>query len=144
MKFPERLKLANLPTPIQKMERLSHELGGPQIYIKRDDYTGIEVSGNKIRKLEYALKEAVDLGADMLITCGGIQSNHCRATAAMGAKLGIKVHLILAGDSPELQGNFLLDELFGASYQFITPEAYGSQLNLVIKKVYEKTLFRWI
>ncbi len=74
----------------------------------------------------------------MLITCGGIQSNHCRATAAMGAKLGIKVHLILAGDSPELQGNFLLDELFGASYQFITPEAYGSQLNLVIKKVYEK------
>jgi len=88
--------------------------------------------------LEYALKEAVDLGADMLITCGGIQSNHCRATAAMGAKLGIKVHLILAGDSPEFQGNFLLDELFGASYQLITPEAYGSQLNLVIKKVYEK------
>ena len=88
--IPQRIHLANLPTKIEKLERLSHELGGPNIYIKRDDQTGSEISGNKIRKLEYSLKEAIDKGCDCIITCGGVQSNHCRATAAAAAKLGMK------------------------------------------------------
>ena len=85
MKMPKKIALANLPTRIEKLERLSQKLGGPQIYIKRDDQTGTEVSGNKIRKLEYSIQEAISQGCDTLITCGGPQSNHCRATAAAAA-----------------------------------------------------------
>ena len=79
--FPKRLKLADLPTRIEKLERFS-ERTGLNVYVKRDDMSGMEWSGNKIRKLEFSIQEALDRGADTLITCGGIQSNHCRATAA--------------------------------------------------------------
>ncbi len=128
IKFPERLPLANLPTRIEKLERLSKAAGGPDIYIKRDDQTGIELSGNKIRKLEYSLKEALDRGCDYLITCGGLQSNHCRATAAAAAKLGLKSCLVLrgAGDS-EPEGNLLLDMLLGADIRYVTAEEYSKQ-----------------
>lgn len=138
MKFPERIKLANRPTPIEKLERLSKELGGPNIYVKRDDLTGSVLSGNKVRKLEYVMKEAMDQRADIILTCGGIQSNHCRATAAIGAKLGIKVHLILAGEKPEWQGNFFLSQLFGATFELISMEAYTEHLDFIMKQVYEK------
>ncbi len=115
MRIPERLTLANLPTRIDPLERLSARLGGPRLYIKRDDQTGTELSGNKIRKLEYALKEALDQGCDTLITCGGLQSNHARATAAAAARLGLKCILLLAAETlPEAQGNLLLDRLLGA------------------------------
>jgi len=115
-----RIKLANLPTPIMKLARLSAFLGGPEIYVKRDDLTGISFSGNKIRKLEYSVFQAMEEGCDMLVTCGGIQSNHARATAAVAASLGMKSHLVLAGNEPELaEGNHFLDLMFGTGITFV-------------------------
>ncbi len=116
MKFPPRLTLAQRPTPLQPLDRLSSELGGPRIWVKRDDLTGAVTTGNKVRKLEFILARALDEGCDTLITCGGIQSNHCRATAILGAQLGMKVHLILRGERGESvpEGNLFLDYLAGA------------------------------
>ncbi|TET36802.1 MAG: D-cysteine desulfhydrase family protein [Planctomycetota bacterium] len=123
--LPEKIDLANIPTPIQELSRLSEHLGGPEIYIKRDDLTGCELTGNKIRKLEFSLAEARGLNADTLITTGGIDSNHCRATVIAGAKLGLKTVLYLRGAEPEhSQGNVLLDRLAGAEIRWITPEEY--------------------
>lgn len=125
IRIPERIHLANLPTKIEYMERLTRSLGGPNIYIKRDDQTGMEFSGNKIRKLEFSVKEAMDMGCNVLITCGGIQSNHCRAVAAVAAKLGLKSCLVLRGrDDMDCDGNLLLDRLLGADVRFITPDDY--------------------
>lgn len=125
IKIPEKLMFANLPTRIEKLERLSQKLCGPNIYIKRDDQTGTEVSGNKIRKLEFSVKEALNQGCNVLITCGGIQSNHCRATAAVASRLGLKSVLVLRGDAEtELDGNLFIDKLLGAEIHFITPEKY--------------------
>jgi D-cysteine desulfhydrase len=104
MRLPERISLANLPTRIEKLQRISKQLGGPEIYIKRDDQTGTEVSGNKIRKLEFSIKEALDQGCDTLITCGGPQSNHCRATAAAAARLGLGCILLLREDDSAAPG----------------------------------------
>lgn len=128
IKLPERIRLANLPTKIEKLDRLSKKLEGPEIYIKRDDQTGTELSGNKVRKLEYSLKEAMDRGCDYLITCGGLQSNHCRATAAAAVKLGMKCCLVLRGSKDaEPLGNLLLDKLLGAEVRYISAEEYSSQ-----------------
>ena len=125
IKYPAKIKLANTPTPIEHLSRLSKLLSGAEIYIKRDDLTGLEMSGNKIRKLEFVVADALKNGADTLITCGGIESNHCRATAAVCAKLGINAHLVLRGTPPKIpDGNFLLDKLFNASFRFITKEEY--------------------
>jgi D-cysteine desulfhydrase len=125
MKQPEYIMLANLPTKIEKLERLTKLLDGPNIFIKRDDQTGAEVSGNKVRKLEFSVKEALDMGCDMLITCGGIQSNHARATAAVAAKLGMKACVVLRGnEDSELDGNYFLDKLLGAEVRLISAEAY--------------------
>lgn len=137
MRIPERIQLANLPTKIEKLERLSQELGGPCIYIKRDDQTGTEVSGNKIRKLEFSVKEALGLGCDYLITIGGIQSNHCRATAAVAAKLGLKAHLVLRTDTDkeEIDGNLFLDKLLGAEISYVNPEEYNTQLPEILQKI---------
>jgi len=113
--YPERLNLAQTPTPFYPLERLSEELGGPRIWIKRDDLTGAATSGNKIRKLEFLLAEALANGCDTLITSGGVQSNHCRSVALLGAQLGLKVHLLLRADiEPKPVGNLLLDHLAGA------------------------------
>ena len=121
--LPERVKLANLPTPIYCLNQLSKGLGGPQIYIKRDDLTGIEFSGNKIRKLEFVAAQALAEGKTVLITCGGVQSNHARATAAVAARLGLKTHLVLYGPLDNLpEGNFLLDQLFGAKITLLPEE----------------------
>ena len=110
-----RFRLAQLPTPIEKLERLSRELGGPELLIKRDDQTGLALGGNKTRKLEFLVGEALGQGADTLITAGAAQSNHCRQTAAAAAKAGLKCELILAGQKPDAtNGNLLLDELLGA------------------------------
>lgn len=136
IKVPEKIHLANLPTRIEKLGRLSNALEGPDIYIKRDDQTGTELSGNKVRKLEYSLKEAMDIGCDYLITCGGIQSNHCRATAAAAVKLGIKCCLVLRGDkdtSPE--GNLLIDKLLGADIRFITADEYSNQRSEIMESI---------
>jgi D-cysteine desulfhydrase len=114
--YPDKLNLAQTPTPFYPLERLSAELAGPRIWIKRDDLTGSATSGNKIRKLEFLLAEALAKGCDTVITSGGVQSNHCRAVAILGAQLGLKVHLLLRSDSqPQAVGNLLLDQLAGAT-----------------------------
>lgn len=124
MPIPKRLDLANLPTRIDPLPRMSKVMNGPELWIKRDDQTGTEISGNKVRKLEYAIQEALDLGCDTLITCGGIQSNHARATAAAAAQLGLGCSLVLnIAEQPPRQGNYLLDGLLDADVRFLTPEA---------------------
>lgn len=115
---PPRLSLAQLPTPLEPLERLSAELG-TRVWIKRDDLTDAVASGNKIRKLEYAIGQAKQDNCDVLVTWGGIQSNHCRATAALAARLGMQSHLVLRGSEPaESDGNLLVDRLMGANITF--------------------------
>ena len=118
--FP-RVPLAHLPTPLEHLPRLSDALGGPQIYVKRDDCTGLATGGNKTRKLEYSMGEALQNGADTIITVGAVQSNHVRQTAASACKLGLKCEVLLehrVADPSELyrnSGNVLLDRIFGAN-----------------------------
>ncbi|MCI1945168.1 D-cysteine desulfhydrase family protein [Clostridium luticellarii] len=139
IEIPERIEIANLPTRIEKLERLSDKLGGPSIYIKRDDQTGTEFSGNKIRKLEFSIKEAIDRKCDTIITFGGVQSNHCRATAAVSAKLGLKSYLILRENNDiKLDGNLFLDKLFGANIEFINCENYENEKTEAADKIKEK------
>ena len=136
IKIPERIYLANLPTKIEKLDRLSKKLGGPNIFIKRDDQTGIEFSGNKARKLEFSIKEAIDKKSECIITCGGIQSNHCRATAAVSARLGLKSCLVLRGDkNTEPDGNLFLDRLFGAEVLFVSDDEYYSHRMEIMKHI---------
>ena len=140
LKIPERIHLANLPTRIEKLNKLTKALEGPEIYIKRDDQTGTELSGNKVRKLEYSVKEALDMGCNYLITCGGVQSNHCRATAAAAAKLGMKCCLVLRGDAgSEAEGNLLIDRLLGADVRFITAEEYSDQRAEIMEAIKRET-----
>lgn len=134
----QKLNLANLPTRIIKAERLSKEWG-VNLYIKRDDQTGSEISGNKIRKLEYLLKEAVDKNYDTIITTGGIQSNHCRATAAAATMLGMKSELLLrVNEPPKTEGNFFLDKLFGAGINFCTPDEYRESRDEIMRSMADK------
>lgn len=110
-----RIKIAHLPTPVEWLPNITGLLNGPNILIKRDDLTGIGFGGNKIRKLECLLADAQANGAQMLITTGALQSNHCRQTAAVAAKYGLKCRLVLAGEEPQQpSGNYLLDLLMGA------------------------------
>ncbi len=110
-----RLHFAHIPTPIEEMPRLSKELGGPRILVKRDDQTGLAFGGNKTRKLEFLIAEAQEQGARMLISAGAIQSNHCRQTAAAAARFGFECALVLTGEMPARpSANILLDQLFGA------------------------------
>lgn len=114
-KYPKRVHIAHLPTAIEPLLRLSKHLGGPELFIKRDDQTGLATGGNKTRKLEFLVAEALAQGADHLITTGAPQSNHCRQTAAAAAHFGLGCTLILRGEAPDLvTGNLLLDELLGA------------------------------
>lgn len=149
---PRNLDLASRPTELRLLKRASKALGGPNLWLKCDDMTGSVVSGNKIRKLEFLLAEALALGCDTVLTCGGLQSNHCRATAAVCARLGINCHLLLRG-SPDLpeqtapfsveqfaerkrsigepaeaDGNFLIDTLCGAQISIYSPKNYRSSL----------------
>ena len=125
MNFPEKLAVANLPTPIYKLERLSQKLN-KNIYIKRDDFTGNEWSGNKIRKLEYAMQEAISQKASLIITCGGLQSNHARSTTAIANHLGLKTHLVLRGEKQNHPlGNLLLNEIMGAKISYLDPDFFN-------------------
>ncbi len=115
------LSLGAIADPVEKLERLPRELGGPEILIKRDDQTGLALGGNKTRKLEFLVGQALKQGADTLVTAGAAQSNHCRQTAAAAAKAGLKSELILSGDKPALpQGNLLLNQLLGAREHWIS------------------------
>jgi L-cysteate sulfo-lyase len=119
-RFP-RVSLAHLPTPLEHLPRLSEHLGGPQIWVKRDDCTGLATGGNKTRKLEFSMAAALEAGADTIVTVGAYQSNHVRQTAAAACKLGLRCEVLLEHrvDKPTddyLQsGNVLLDHLFGAT-----------------------------
>ena len=130
---PDKLKLAQLPTPIQHLPRLSRlaSVHGPvDIYVKRDDFSHGPAAGNKIRKLEYFFKEALQKGLKVVFTCGGLQSNHARATALLARQLGLECVLFLNGQKPQagepLHGNLLLDRLCGARIEFISREQYDN------------------
>ena len=118
-RFP-RLRFAHLPTPLEPMENLSRLLDGPNIWVKRDDCTGLAGGGNKTRKLEFLMADAEQQGADTIITQGAVQSNHARQTAAIAAKLGYECYLLLenrtGSDDPDFlaNGNVLLDDIYNA------------------------------
>jgi len=115
-----RVRLANLPTPLEEAPRLSEYLHGPRIWIKRDDLTGLALGGSKARKLEFLLGQARQEGCDVVITVGAVQSNHARMTAAAARRLGFEPIVVLNGEPPDLaQGNLLLDRIFGAEVRVI-------------------------
>ncbi len=121
------------PTPLEPMDRLSEELGGPRIWLKRDDCTGLATGGNKTRKLEFLMAEATEQNADTVVTYGAVQSNHARQTAAACAKLGLSCHLVLSErvhwpyDSYARQGNVQLDKIFGAHLHICSVDDVASQ-----------------
>ena len=124
-----RFPLAQLPTPVEALKSLSRELGGPELLIKRDDQTGLAFGGNKTRKLEFLVGQALEQGANTLVTAGAAQSNHCRQTAAAAAKAGLRCELLLNGTKPELpNGNLLLDELLGARIHWV--QRFGREAKL--------------
>jgi L-cysteate sulfo-lyase len=132
-----RVVLGHLPTPLEPLDRLSRELGGPRIWLKRDDCTGLATGGNKTRKLEYLLGTAIEQDARAIVTFGAVQSNHARQTAAACARFGLACHLVLARQvswphpAYESGGNVLLDDLFAANVHIVAADeavAYGRSL----------------
>ena len=132
--MPQKLGLAHLPTPLWRSDALD-ALIGSSVWVKRDDMTGGAEAGNKIRKLEYLLAEALERGASAVITCGAVQSNHARATALLAAGLGLRTLVFLRTVAPGVDhapsGNLLLDRLAGAEVRFITPEQYRRRAELM-------------
>jgi len=124
-----KVQLGFFPTPLEELTRLSDLLDGPRIFIKRDDLSGLAFGGNKVRKLEYLVGEAISLGADTLITAGAVQSNHCRQTAAAAARCGLQCELLLGGTEPDVPaGNFLIDKILGATLHFSEAGRKGESL----------------
>jgi 1-aminocyclopropane-1-carboxylate deaminase/D-cysteine desulfhydrase-like pyridoxal-dependent ACC family enzyme len=139
-----RTRLGHLPTPLEEVPRFAKQLvseqpGGPAVFIKRDDCTGLAFGGNKTRHNEFLLADAIEQNADLLVWGAGVQSNNCRQTAAACAKLGLECHLLLsrAGHGDEVQGNLLLDYLMGASYE-IVDEPVGPELDVRISETAER------
>ena len=134
---PPRIELAQLPTPVVELKNLAQQLDVERILLKRDDLTGLEISGNKIRKLEYVVADALAQGADTLVTHGGFQSNHCRATAAVGARLNLRVRMMLRSDDPDpsWDGNLFLDQLFGAEVSYHQPDSYRAEFDNIVSQV---------
>lgn len=122
-KLPSKYALANMPTKIEKLN-LSSDFKHINLFMKRDDQTGFELSGNKVRKLEYLMYDLKEKGYNHVITCGAIQSNHVRATAACAAKLGLKCTAVLKGASPEPKGNYYMTHAFGAHIHLVSEEDY--------------------
>lgn len=139
-RFPRRF-IAHLPTPLERLDRLTAELGGPEIWIKRDDCTGLSTGGNKTRKLEFLMAEAELQGAEIIMTQGATQSNHARQTAAFAGKLGMKCHIILEDRTGSNDanyngnGNVLLDHLHGATTE---KRAGGGDMNAEMEKVADR------
>ena len=139
-RFPRHF-LAHLPTPLERLDRLTRDLGGPEIWIKRDDCTGLSTGGNKTRKLEFLMAEAEQQGAETVITQGATQSNHARQTAAFAAKLGMECHILLEDRTGSNDhnynhnGNVLLDHLHGATTE---KRPGGGDLNAEIETVAER------
>jgi D-cysteine desulfhydrase len=138
IEYPNRLRLAQTPTPFLPLDRLSEQLGGPRIWVKRDDMTGGAVSGNKIRKLEFTLARAIEQGCDTIVTAGGVQSNHCRTTALLCAQLGLQCHLILRGENAPADGNLLLDRIAGAKISFYSNAEYQQREQSIFNQLLEQ------
>lgn len=138
--FPAKVSLAHTPTPLQRLDRLSHQYGA-DIWVKRDDLTGCGLSGNKVRKLEYVLAQALAQKADTVITCGKIQSNLARATALACARLGLQCRLVLRfdqpGRNPVLSGNYLLDRLVGAEVEFVDADGWDKRDQIMADRAAE-------
>jgi len=132
--YPVRLNLSRTPTPLESLSRLSEKFG-IDMHVKRDDLTGADLTGNKIRKLEFLLADALANGCDTVITCGAAQSNHARATAIAAVRLGLGVRLLLRTRDPEnpppFEGNILLDRLVGAEIVWLTFEEYGRRAEML-------------
>jgi D-cysteine desulfhydrase len=133
MNAPQRVALAMTPTPVERLARFAPRLG-VDLWCKRDDLTGAPLSGNKVRKLEFLFAEALAQGADTVLTCGGAQSNHCRATAVAAAKLGLRSVLMLRvpdpAQPPPLEANILLDRIVGANIRWVSREQYARRVEL--------------
>jgi len=133
-----RVSLAHLPTPLEHLPRLSKHLGGPDIFVKRDDCTGLATGGNKTRKLEFSMGEALQQGADTIITVGAVQSNHVRQTAAAACKLGLACEVMLEhrvqdpSDTYRNSGNVFLDKIFGAN---LREYPAGADFNAAMEEV---------
>lgn len=133
-----RVHFAHLPTSIEELPRVSEVLGGPRILVKRDDQTGLAFGGNKTRKLEFLVAEALEQDAKTLITGGALQSNHCRQTAAAAARFGLGCILVLNGEMPDRPtANLLLDQMFGAEIVTIADRAYRDQ---TLQATYQKAV----
>src|SRR3989344_5654184 len=132
----DRLRLANLPTPLEKMANLSGHVKSAVIYMKRDDQTGHCFGGNKERKLEFILADALKKKASVIVTVGAVQSNHCRATAALSNRMGFKTELILIRSErekeSEKEGNYLLDELMGATIHLVKTDQVQHKIDEVL------------
>jgi len=137
MDIPQ-VHFAHLPTPIEELPRLTKLLNGPRILVKRDDQTGLAFGGNKTRKLEFLVAEALEQGAKTLISGGALQSNHCRQTAAAAARFGLDCILVLNGEMPERpSANLLLDQLFGAEIVTIHDRALRDQ---TLQQTYDRAV----
>lgn len=133
-----RLHFAHLPTPIEELPRLSDHLAGPHLFVKRDDQTGLAFGGNKTRKLEFLVAEALEQGANTLISGGALQSNHCRQTAAAAARFGLECVLVLNGQMPDTpSANLLLDRLFGAQIVAIPDR---NERDRVLQETFDKAV----
>ena len=136
-----RVPLAHTPTPLEPLDRLSEALGGPRLWIKRDDCTGLGTGGNKTRKLEYLLGRAREEQADTIITFGAVQSNHARQTAAACARAGLPCHLLLARKVPwkdptyERLGNVLLDRMFGAQVRLVDADGMKAAYENLLREL---------
>ncbi len=134
-----RVPIAHLPTPIEFLPRQSARLGGPQLWVKRDDQTGLATGGNKTRKLEFLVAEALAQGADTLVTCGAAQSNHARQTAAAAARFGLACTLVLRGqEPPQAIGNLLLDRLLGAQVVWSGAESPLEHMVVVVDELRDR------
>jgi D-cysteine desulfhydrase len=134
-RFP-RQSIAFLPTPLVELRRFSAALGGPKILMKRDDQTGLAGGGNKARKLEFLVGDALAKGCDSLVTGGAAQSNHCRQTAAAAAACGLECHLALAGEAPDrAEGNLLLDMLLGSRIHWTGQRRKGEDIPVIAERL---------
>lgn len=139
MKSLNKVDLGFFPTPVIKLTSLSAALAGPEIWIKRDDLTGLALGGNKTRKLAYILQDAMDQGCDTIITAGAAQSNHCRQTAAAAAQLQLDCHLLLGGEAQSVaNGNLLLDKLLGAHIHWTGENRKGQDIPALVDELIAK------
>jgi D-cysteine desulfhydrase len=134
-----KIDLGFLPTPLQPLKRLSKKFSDYKLYIKRDDNTGLASGGNKTRKLEYLIQEAIENGCEIVITAGAQQSNHCRQTVAACAAIGLECHLTLDGFEPEIfNGNLLLSYLLGATLHFVGENRKGEDMEILKSELEQK------